>query len=82
MAPRNYQLQYFAMLREWAGIDEEELSSSAGTPRELFKELRDKRGFPYGEAGLRVAINGDFADFDQILAEGDQIAFIPPVSGG
>jgi len=82
MEPRNYQLQYFAMLREWAGMEEEEICSSSGTPRELFRELRDKRGFLLGESELRVAVNGDFADFDQILAEGDQIAFIPPVSGG
>ena len=82
MDQRSYQLQYFAMLKEWAGVDKEEMSSSATTPRELYKELRDKRNFPLSDPELRVAINGDFTDFDHNLAEGDQIAFIPPVSGG
>ena len=82
MAQRNYQLQYFAMFREWAGVDNEEVSSSAGTPRELYDELRNKRNFPLRDTELRVAVNGDFTDFDQTLDEGDQIAFIPPVSGG
>ena len=36
-----------------------------------------------GLAGrLRVAVNREFAADDAVLAEGDEVAFLPPVSGG
>ena len=36
-------------------------------------------------AGIRsilVAVNGEYADMDQVLRQRDEIALIPPVSGG
>ena len=35
-----------------------------------------------GRASLRFARNGDYADPSTILADGDEVAMIPPVSGG
>ncbi|HEU0243359.1 MAG TPA: molybdenum cofactor biosynthesis protein MoaE, partial [Candidatus Limnocylindrales bacterium] len=35
-----------------------------------------------GRASLRFAVNGEYADEDQALADGDEVACIPPVSGG
>jgi molybdopterin synthase catalytic subunit len=35
-----------------------------------------------GRASLRFAVNGDYADPGRPLADGDEIACIPPVSGG
>ena len=32
--------------------------------------------------GLKVAINGDVTGFDQVISDGDEIALLPPVSGG
>src|SRR5580765_3203279 len=32
--------------------------------------------------GLAVAVNREYADRDRELADGDEVAFIPPVSGG
>ena len=34
------------------------------------------------ENGLTVAINGDRCDIEKILTNGDEIALLPPVSGG
>ena len=34
------------------------------------------------ENGLTVAINGDRCDIQNILSNGDEIALLPPVSGG
>lgn len=36
---------------------------------------------PYRRA-LRVAINGTYARDDERVADGDEVALIPPVSGG
>ena len=33
-------------------------------------------------ARARVAVNADFADADTFLSEGDEVAFLPPMSGG
>ena len=35
-----------------------------------------------GRPSMRFARNGDYADADDALADGDELAFIPPVSGG
>jgi molybdopterin converting factor small subunit len=31
---------------------------------------------------LRVAVNGDFGEWEHPLAAGDTVVFIPPVAGG
>ena len=35
-----------------------------------------------GIRSLLVAVNGEYAEADQVLAQHDEIALIPPVSGG
>ena len=32
--------------------------------------------------GLKIAINGEMCDFDSQLSPGDELALLPPVSGG
>ena len=32
--------------------------------------------------GLKVAINGEMADFEATVSPGDELALLPPVSGG
>lgn len=34
------------------------------------------------QSSTRVARNGRIAAFDEILADGDEVAFLPPVGGG
>ena len=34
------------------------------------------------ENGLTVAINGDICDIEKVLSNDDEIALLPPVSGG
>jgi molybdopterin converting factor subunit 1 len=36
---------------------------------------------PYGQS-VSVAVNADFARMTATLEEGDEVAFLPPVSGG
>ncbi|MBS0557455.1 MAG: MoaD/ThiS family protein [Proteobacteria bacterium] len=77
-----YRLLYFASLRDRAGVDSETVESFAADARNLYAELRARHGFAMDADCLRVAINGEFAAWDRALADGDEIVFIPPVSGG
>ncbi|MEO8255948.1 MAG: MoaD/ThiS family protein [Acidobacteriota bacterium] len=36
---------------------------------------------PYGRS-ISSAVNADYARMDTALADGDEVAFLPPVSGG
>lgn len=78
----SYRVLYFAALRDRAGIDAEQVDSPAADARALYRELRARHGFAIGEDRLRVAVNGRFAAWEQALNDGDEIVFIPPVSGG
>ena len=82
MTVRTLTVEYYALLREQAGRREEQLQSAARTPRELYAELARRYPFTLPAELLRVAINAEFADWGQPLAEGDAIVFLPPVAGG
>lgn len=81
-APRRLRVRYFALLREQAGRAEEILETSARSPAELYAELRSRHPFTLPPELLRVAVNEEFGDWSQPLADGDVIVFIPPVAGG
>jgi len=78
----NIKVQYYALLREQAGRSEEAVSTSARTPRDLYEELRRRHPFTLAPDVLRVAVNAEFGEWSQPLAEGDAVVFIPPVAGG
>src|SRR5579883_896239 len=79
---RQINVQYYALLREQAGRSSESLVTAAGTPRELYEELRRRYPFSLAPEMLRVAVNSEFGDWSQRLREGDSVVFIPPVAGG
>jgi molybdopterin converting factor subunit 1 len=74
----------FAMQRELAGARELRLELPAGSNAQAAWDEVERR-FPVlapGRAYLRFAVNGEYADPDMELRDGDEVAFIPPVSGG
>jgi len=74
----------FARLREQAGGDRFAVEvAGPGTVRAVYEELR--RRHPALEPDLAVvrpALNQSFAEWDAPVKPGDEVAFIPPVSGG
>lgn len=78
----NLKLLYFASLADRAGRSEETLDSTARTPRELYAEVAAAHGFAFRAERLRVAVNGAFVGWDHALGAGDEVVFLPPVSGG
>jgi molybdenum cofactor guanylyltransferase len=79
---RRLNVRYFAVLREQAGRSTEQLETQASTPRELYDELRDRRGLTLAPEFLRVAVNDEFGDWRSPLSDGDTVVFLPPVAGG
>ena len=79
---KKIRVQYFALLREQAGRSDEALVTGARTPRELYDELKARYPFTLAPEMLRVAVNTEFGDWAQPLADGDAVVFIPPVAGG
>lgn len=73
---------FFASLRDAAGRNEETLDIAVMSLAQLYDEARARYGFVFQRERLRVARNGEFAHWDDIVGDGDEIAFIPPVSGG
>jgi len=73
---------YFASLRDAARVAGETVATDAANLRALYDELQDRHQLPFPARQLRVAVNGEFAQWDAELREGSDVAFIPPVSGG
>ena len=76
------RVEYFALLRERAGVNEETIETNAQTPAQLYTELVERYGFDIERTRLKVAINAQFGDWSAPLRNGDEVVFIPPVAGG
>ncbi len=72
-------VRLFAGLRELAGTRALELDLPSGAVAADVWPALDLGDEP---AGLLVAVNKSYADRGTVLAEGDEVALIPPVSGG
>ena len=73
------QVLLFASLRERAGWSERSLpcSSDYATPRAVWDRLE------LGSLqGISIAVNQELVDADQPLQAGDELAFLPPFTGG
>ena len=84
----NIQLRFFAGVRETLGLAKESVTlpehvNTIGTVRQFLiarggvwaAALNDQRG-------LRVAYNQQMADPQTPIADGGEVAFFPPVTGG
>jgi len=78
----NITVRYFASLREERGCAEEDLQTEAGTAEGVYRALREKHGFKLESTQVRFAVGTEYVGPDHFLAEGDDLTFIPPVSGG
>jgi molybdopterin converting factor subunit 1 len=77
-------VKLFARLRDIAGAAEMTREVGPGsTVRTVWRQLASEfpELAPY-ERSISTAVNADYARMDQALAEGDEVAFLPPVSGG
>jgi molybdopterin converting factor subunit 1 len=78
------RLLYFGIVRERLGKREETRDvAERSTVGELLAELgRTEEIFALGAGSLRIAVNREYVDNGHVLADGDEVAVIPPVAGG
>ena len=78
-------IKYFANLREIAGKSEEKLSSG-DLSFEAFHQLIGKSQPQIAELirtkKIMVSVNHSMAEINTVIRDGDEIALLPPFSGG
>lgn len=72
------QVKFFASLRDRIGKSEVELNA-VNTTGEAWDQATDNAPRPNN---VLVAINLEYARFDDPVEDGDEVAFFPPVTGG
>ena len=81
MTPK-VRVRLFAGLREEAGVPVIEAEgATAGEVVDLLAERFGARFAKIASVG-QVVVNGERASRDTMLGEGDELAVLPPVSGG
>ena len=79
---KTVSIQYFAILRDEAGVSRENVETEAENLTELYLQLAEQYKFSLPVERLQVALNDDFCDWGSSLNEKDRVVFIPPVAGG
>ncbi len=75
-------VRYFAVLRDAAGVAGEDVEGGFSDANGLWDHLCNRHAFPLGLGSLRVSVNAKYVPTGTALHDGDEVAFIPPVSGG
>ncbi len=79
-------IKYFANLREVAGKESDELTVSDGMKlKDLCLQLENSQSQiveMIRQKNVMVAINQEMATMDSAIKDGDEVAFLPPFSGG
>ena len=78
------RIKLFASYKEKAGTSDIEISLSDGaTVSDAASELLRLHPTLVGDSSrLMIAVNEEYQEHDYPLADNDEVAFIPPVSGG
>lgn len=75
----NVRLVLFAGLRQAAGFKSDTVSLPEAS---TVGDLLDSRVPNLRDRTFYVAVNEEFAQRDTVLHDGDEVALLPPVSGG
>jgi molybdopterin synthase sulfur carrier subunit len=74
------QVRFFAALRERVGISQRAISVPENTTvAQVWSLLVEEESLP---DNVLAAKNMEYVDVATLVAEGDEIAFFPPVTGG
>lgn len=77
------RILFFASLRERTGQKSMDMEIEPGTrAEELLARLRRELPAMAAAGRISLAVNEEYCDPHLVLQEGDEVALIPPVSGG
>lgn len=79
---KNVHIKYYAILREQRGASSDVVETSASTAAELYAEMKELYGFSLPHDRMSVAINDQFASWNDEISNKDVVVFVPPVAGG
>jgi len=79
-------IKFFAMLKNLVGKEEAQISLDQEVTLSELKEILSER-FPeisdyLAERRLLISVNHEFADSTITIKDGDEVALLPPFSGG
>ena len=79
-------VKYFANLKQMAGKDEDQFEINEGTTLEQLSDLIKKSvpqlGDMVREKKVMISVNYNVVPLDTVLKNGDEVALLPPFSGG
>jgi molybdopterin synthase catalytic subunit len=78
-------VKLFALLKDRAGRDEIQIPFSAGTVTDLLRQL--SAAYPalsemVSPGRIMISVNQEFVKQDAVVRDGDEVALMPPFSGG
>ena len=78
------KILYFASLREEIGraSDVIDLPGSDQSAMTVIQAWQQATGLNELSDDLLIAVNQEYTSVDNVLKEGDEVAFFPPVTGG
>jgi len=79
-------VKYFANLKQMAGKDEDQFDIKEGTTlaqlSDLIEQSVPQLGDMVREKKVMISLNYDVVSLDTVVKDGDEIALLPPFSGG
>jgi len=73
-------VRYFASLKELMGRSEEKIIFvNIVSVKDVLNHVSENRNIPQN---ILASINMEYVEFEAKVADGDEVAFFPPVTGG
>lgn len=75
-------IHYYGLLADQRGLMTEKVMTAVVDALELYQNLSKQYHFSVPVDCLRVAINDELVSWHTTLKNGDDVVFMPPMSGG
>ncbi len=77
-------VRWFARLREQTGTGSEAVTVGDGCSVDRLAEIMERRhpGISLHDGSIKAVRNRRYVSFSEVLEEGDEVSFFPPVGGG